>query len=113
MKSQLLRLWRLRNLIAFLFIISVLAIGSCNSNKLNIHVQNRLSNITCPTLIIYGKDDLIIEESPLLENQLIANSNLVFIKGAGHYPYIENKEDFLRELNNFINDTRPKNIYER
>jgi proline iminopeptidase len=81
--------------------------------KLNINVQDRLTNIICPTLIINGEDDFIVEEAPLLANQLIANSQLVFIEGAGHYPYIENKEDFFRELNNFINDTRPKNVYER
>jgi len=81
--------------------------------KLNIHVLDRLSNIICPTLIINGKDDFIVEEAPKLANRLIANSKLVFIEGAGHYPYIENKEDFFREINYFINNTRPKNVYER
>jgi proline iminopeptidase len=81
--------------------------------KLNIHVQDRLSNITCPTLIINGKDDFIVEEAPLLANQLIANSQLVFIEGAGHYPYIENSKDFFQEINDFIINTRPKNIYKR
>jgi len=81
--------------------------------KLNINVQDRLSNITCPTLIINGKDDFIVKEAPKLVNSLIVNSQLIFIEGAGHYPYIENKEDFFREVNYFINNTRPKNIYER
>jgi proline iminopeptidase len=81
--------------------------------KLNIHVQDRLSNIACPTLIINGKDDFIVEEAPLLANQLIANSQLVFIEGAGHYPYIENSKIFFLEINYFIHNTRPKNIYER
>jgi len=81
--------------------------------KLNIHVQDRLSNITCPTLIINGKDDFIVEEAPRLANQLIANSQLVFIEDAGHYPYIENSIIFFRELGDFINNTRPKNIYKR
>jgi len=81
--------------------------------KLNIHVQDRLSNITCPTLIINGKDDFIVEEAPLLANQLITNSQLVFVEGSGHYPYIENSKIFFREINYFIHNTRPKNIYKR
>ena len=81
--------------------------------KLNIHVQERLSNITCPTLIINGKDDFIVEEAPLLANHLIANSQLVFIENAGHYPHIENSKLFFREINNFIYNTRIKNIYKR
>ena len=81
--------------------------------KLNIHVQDRLSNITCPTLIINGKDDFIVEEAPILAKKLISNSLLVFIEGAGHYPFIERRDTFFSELNDFISGTRPKNIYKR
>ena len=35
--------------------------------KLNIHVQDKLSNIKCPTLLIYGKDDFIVEEVSCIE----------------------------------------------
>ena len=75
--------------------------------KLNIDVQDRLSNINCPTLIINGKDDFIVEEAYTLTNQLISNSKIVLIEGAGHYPFIENKVDFFIELNNFIKNTTP------
>jgi proline iminopeptidase len=75
--------------------------------KLNIDVQDKLSNINCPTLIINGKDDFIVEEAYRLTNQLISNSEIVLIEGAGHYPFIENKEDFFNELNNFISNTAP------
>ncbi|MCW8850314.1 MAG: alpha/beta fold hydrolase [Melioribacteraceae bacterium] len=70
--------------------------------KLRIHVQDKLSNIQCPTLIISGKEDFIVEEAPLLAQQLISDSELVFIVGAGHYPHIENSGSFFNELNNFI-----------
>ena len=77
--------------------------------KLNIHVQDRLSNINCPCLIINGKDDFIIEEAYRLTNELVSNSKIVLIEGAGHYPFIENKEDFFNEISNFIinTDTKP------
>lgn len=80
--------------------------------KLNIHVQDRLSNINCPTLIINGKDDFIVEEAYLLANKLIADSEIVLIKEAGHYPFIENKKDFFSELDNFIKRTTFNNEYE-
>ena len=76
--------------------------------KLNINVQDGLSNITCPTLIINGKDDFIVEEAIELAHQLISNSEIVLIEGAGHYPFIENKEDFFRGVNNFIKNTTPE-----
>ena len=81
--------------------------------KLNIHVQDKLSNINCPTLIINGKDDFIVEEAPRLTNHLIHNSELVFIEGAGHYPYIEKKVAFFNELNRFIKRTTPNNVYKK
>ena len=73
--------------------------------KLNIHVQDRLSNINCPTLIINGKDDFIVEEAYQLVNKLIVHSEIVLIEEAGHYPFIENKKDFFNELDNFIKRT--------
>ncbi|MFC1784812.1 alpha/beta fold hydrolase [Candidatus Neomarinimicrobiota bacterium] len=79
--------------------------------KLNIHVQDRLVNIKCPTLIINGKDDFIVEEAYRLTNQLISNSNIVLIEGAGHYPFIENKKDFFGELNHFIKKTNTNSVY--
>lgn len=73
--------------------------------KLNIHVQERLSNIKCPTLIINGKEDFIVDEAVQLAHQLITNSEFVFVEGAGHYPYIEKTEVFFKELDNFISKT--------
>ncbi|MFI0429985.1 alpha/beta fold hydrolase [Mariniflexile sp. HMF6888] len=79
--------------------------------KLNIHVQDKLSNIKCPTLIINGKDDFIVEEAVQLANTLIVNSEVVYIENAGHYPYIENKKAFFEELNKFIERTTHNNVY--
>lgn len=73
--------------------------------KLNINVQNKLSRIKCPTLLINGKDDFIVQEAVELANQLILNSETVFIENAGHYPFIENKVDFFNEINNFIKNS--------
>ncbi len=73
--------------------------------KLNIHVESQLSKITCPTLIINGEDDFIVFDAPQLAHQVIQNSELVIIEGAGHYPFIEQRELFYKELNKFIIET--------
>ena len=77
--------------------------------KLNIHVQDQLLKITCPTLLINGKDDFIVEEAPRLVNYLIQNSELVFIEGAGHYPHIEQRVIFNAVINEFILKTSFQN----
>jgi len=64
-------------------------------DKTQIH-SHKWHYLTCPTLIINGKDDFIVEDAPLLANQLITNSQLVFVEGSGHYPYIENSKIFFR-----------------
>ena len=74
--------------------------------KLNITVQDGLSKITCPTLIIQGKHDFIVPESSQLAHQLIVNSEVVFIEDSGHYPFVENPVDFFAALNSFIERTR-------
>ena len=76
--------------------------------KLTIHVQDRLSNITCPTLIINGKDDFIIEEAVQMTHKLIANSEVTYVDHAGHYPFVENKTEFFKMLNDFIERSKNK-----
>lgn len=51
---------------------------------------DRLSQITCPTLVITGKDDALIawENSQLLADH-IANSELVVLEPAGHVFWVE------------------------
>ncbi len=51
---------------------------------------DRLSQITCPTLVITGKDDALIawENSKLLAKN-IANSELVVLEPAGHVFWVE------------------------
>jgi pimeloyl-ACP methyl ester carboxylesterase len=81
--------------------------------KLNIHVQDQLSKITCPTLLINGKDDFIVKKAPKLAHKLIQSSELVFIEGAGHYPHIEQREIFNTVINEFILKTgvHKKSLY--
>lgn len=70
--------------------------------KLNIHVQDGLSKIQCPTLIIHSREDFIVPAAPQLANQLIPNSELVVLENSGHYPHVEVPGAFFAALERFI-----------
>lgn len=61
-----------------------------------------LKNISCPTLIITGKKD---NDTPLEFGQrmqsLIANSQLLVLPDAGHFSFLDQPEEFVKELRAF------------
>jgi len=74
--------------------------------KQNITVQESLSRISCPTLIVAGRQDFIVPEAPQLAHELIADSEVVWIEESGHYPYIEKPYAFFEALNAFVARTK-------
>lgn len=62
-----------------------------------------LGKIKCPTLIIWGGKDT---STPLYMakkmNKKIADSGLVVFKNAGHFSYLDNHDDFLIIVDNFL-----------
>ncbi len=69
------------------------------------NTNDRLSEITAPTLIIVGEEDILIpmKYSRLL-NEGIKGSRLVTIDGSGHVPSIEKPEEFNRVVLNFLRE---------
>lgn len=65
--------------------------------------QSELASIRCPTLVIVGKEDKI---SPPAEMSAVASAisgaRLVEIAGAGHLSNLENPNDFVSAIANFI-----------
>ncbi len=59
--------------------------------------------IKIPTLIIWGEKDLItsLKEGRILANS-IKNSQLIAIKDAGHWPFVEKTQDFIGILCKFL-----------
>jgi proline iminopeptidase len=82
--------------------------GPARTMKLNITVEPHLSDIACPTLIIYGEHDFIVDAAPRLVHELIHESELVIIPNSGHYPFIEQPEAFSQALRRFITN-QPSN----
>lgn len=76
--------------------------GPAQTMKMNITVQDKLGRITCPTLVIHGSEDFIVPAAPELVQRLIPNAELVVIAECGHYPFIEQPEEFTAALRRFI-----------
>ncbi|MEH7403549.1 alpha/beta hydrolase [Gottfriedia acidiceleris] len=62
--------------------------------------------MSCPTLIICGKHDV---QCPIEYSEEMAEgiekSKLVILNESNHYPFLEEKELFFKEVNQFIKKT--------
>ncbi len=75
------------------------------SNIVSKDLSDLAKNIKCKTLLIYGSLD---RETPLYMakkyNKLIKNSKLKIYKNFGHFAYIQNSEEFVRDCLIFIKE---------
>jgi pimeloyl-ACP methyl ester carboxylesterase len=66
----------------------------------------RLGEIACPTLIIAGDDDAVVDPAGSIElSRLIANSSLLRIANCGHIPQHEQKDVLKAALDQWIQST--------
>ena len=68
-----------------------------------VQLEDRLPQITQPTLLIHGTRDVI---TPLVNSQALAqkipNSKLVIIEGAGHVPTITRPSEVVRAIDDYF-----------
>lgn len=66
-------------------------------------IRRVLPEVKTPTLLIWGEKD---KETPLrfgrMMNSLILESRLVVLREAGHFPFVDQQEDFCRVIREFI-----------
>lgn len=69
----------------------------------NTDLRDKLPNIKCPTLLIWGENDTDtpLSDAKIIES-LISDSGLCVIKGAGHFAFIERPFEVEAILNSFI-----------
>ncbi|KAF3774917.1 2-hydroxy-6-oxononadienedioate/2-hydroxy-6-oxononatrienedioate hydrolase [Nymphaea thermarum] len=66
-------------------------------------IKNRLSDITCPVLIITGDNDRLVPAwNAKRLSQAIPGSQLEVIKDCGHLPHEEQAEEFLSAVRTFL-----------
>jgi 2-succinyl-6-hydroxy-2,4-cyclohexadiene-1-carboxylate synthase len=62
-----------------------------------------LKNIKIKTLLISGELDEKFRNINLHMSQLLQSSKFIIVKGAGHNAHLEKEEEYVNEVNNFLN----------
>jgi proline iminopeptidase len=77
--------------------------GTCTSSNLDFSMVDHLGRIKCPTLVVVGTNDYVcsLKEAQRLHLGL-PNSKLVVIEKAGHFPWIEQPEEFFLWVRRFL-----------
>ncbi len=69
------------------------------------HLGGRIGEIACPTLIIWGRNDIVTPPDAAEEfHRLIRDSRIVWIDRCGHAPMLEKPEEFSHALKAFADD---------
>lgn len=72
-------------------------------NVTNEYLERYLKDITCDTLIIWGKkDDVTPYYNAIKLKKKIKNAGLVTLEGVGHFPFIESKKTFNKILKSYL-----------
>lgn len=66
-------------------------------------VHEALANVTCPTLLVFGDHEPSAQITAPKLKEAIPNSSLEILQACGHFPYIEQPEQFRTSLTTFIN----------
>jgi pimeloyl-ACP methyl ester carboxylesterase len=70
-------------------------------------IRDRLGEIACPTLIVWGEEDRLVPPSDAAEFEwLIAGSRRLTYTDTGHAPMLERPERFNSDLNAFLEHAR-------
>ena len=64
--------------------------------------HKQLAKIQAPALLIYGEADPLTEIAGNRLTAVIPNAKQVTIKEAGHFPFIEQPEEFTEEVRGFL-----------
>ena len=66
-------------------------------------LRRRLRYVTAATLVVHGAEDGLLPVSYAEEMvRLIPEASLVVIERAGHYPMLEQEDEFIRVVEGFL-----------
>jgi len=66
-------------------------------------LKRRLARVKIPTLVIWGESDRVVSlEYGRIYHESIPGSRFKIISRAGHYPYLEQPEEFARAVTEFL-----------
>ncbi len=65
-------------------------------------LYDELASISVPTLVLYGAAEAAVASGIMDLAERIPNSKLVIVGDAGHFPFVEQPERFLRAVRDFL-----------
>lgn len=68
----------------------------------NYHVRDEMESLSCPVLIIQGRQDPMPEAVALEIHQVIKKSQLLLVDRCGHFPWIEQPTAFYGAIRSFL-----------
>jgi proline iminopeptidase len=82
--------------------------GSNESKRLPFDLTGELKNVKAPALIVVGDKDLFCPPSSARQMHLcLPNSKLLLIEDCGHFPWLEQAEEFDTQVRQFLQALRP------
>lgn len=68
----------------------------------NYDLHPRLSSLRIPTLLIYGEIEPAVSLSGAKLDNTVPNSKLIVFKKSGHFPFVEQQDQFIKEVQAFL-----------
>ena len=73
----------------------------------SLEIYAALRNVTCPTLIIGGSDDRVVDALCLERyHRAVLGSQLLIRPGCGHYPFVDDPGWFFTAVERFISESK-------
>ncbi len=80
----------------------------------DMRIRDRLPEIACPTLVVWGADDPLVPLKHAFEyEELIPHARVVVFRGTGHAPMLEQPERFDAALLEFLAEDAPRGPRQR
>jgi proline iminopeptidase len=76
--------------------------GNLMSELSNYDLYEELDSLDVSTLLVYGDNEPAVEMSGQKLDSIISNSRLSIIQNSGHFPFIEQPDQFMNELQSFL-----------
>jgi proline iminopeptidase len=78
--------------------------GHMMVDLLSFDIHDGLAGVTVPTLILYGSDEVGAKLGGTALHRELQRSTFVVIGDAGHFPFIEQPGEFVREVTSFLEE---------
>jgi proline iminopeptidase len=70
-------------------------------------LRDRVKNVTAPTLVVHGLEDLVLPNTARLWGTLIDDARVLWLDGVGHFPWLEDPETFFPAVDTFLRGEWP------